>query len=246
MKNFMEEFKELDIDELLNINGGYGNNGYKAYSGQPVETWKPSSKNSTFADWANNHYSVDKNGDSNGYDLFNPTSGYRKNSLPTVAPSHTASSKVSSKFNQLGFSEEYSKEFGEHACAATSLLNELSERYTMETGLIMTNAQAKEAMAKAVENDSIGKSNAYVKDWSKAANTMWSTTGLKGSFTYDDSGNADHNIYAIDKNNDTNVDHFVSSTASGKYYDPYNGTTGDVSTLTLQTGRNYRGFNFSK
>lgn len=246
MKNFMQEFKELDINELLNVNGGYGNSAYKSYSKEPVETWNPSSKNSPFADWINNKVPVDKEGNSPGYNLFNQKPGYGKYSLPTVSPSYNPPSKDSSKFNQLGFSEQYSAEFGEHACAATSLLNEISERYTMETGLPMTNAQAREAMAKAVGNNSILKNNAYVSDWTKAANTMWATTGLKGSFKYDESGNADHNIYAIDKNNDAEVDHFVNSTSNDSYYDPYSGTTGKVSDLTLQAGKNYRGFNFSK
>lgn len=246
MKNFMEEFRELDINELLNVNGGYGKSTYKTYSQKTIPALNPSSGSPLYNDGIDNENIVDNDGNSTGSNLPNQKPGYGKYSSPPVASSGTTSSTGPSRFNQLSFSEQYSTEFGTHACAATSMLNEVSERYTMETGLPMTNKQAKDAMAKAVENNSILKNNAFVKDWTKATNSMWSTTGLNGSFNYDESGNADHNIYAIDRNKDGKSDHFVNSTNNGFYYDPYSGTTGKVSDLTLQAGRNYRGFNFSK
>ena len=36
-------------------------------------------------------------------------------------------------------------------------------------------------------------------------------------------------IYGLDKNNNGEVDHFVSDIGNGKYYDPYNETVGNIS-----------------
>ncbi len=104
---------------------------------------------------------------------------------------------------QKTFSTHYHDYFGNQACAATLLLNELSELYTKETGKVLTTSQL------------------------TAANDMAKSLGLTGKFTYTtDSSNADIIIYAVDntkkdKNGnkipgtDGIVDHFVNDIGNG-------------------------------
>ena len=59
---------------------------------------------------------------------------------------------------------------------------------------------------------------------------MANSMGLPGIFQYEyNSSGSDVTIYGIDKNHDNKCDHFVNSIGDGKYYDPWNGTTGDIS-----------------
>lgn len=137
---------------------------------------------------------------------------------------------------QRDFSKSYGEKFGNHACGATSLLNEISEQYTIETGKKMTQEQKDKAMAAAVNSGHISDSDAYVSDWALAANDMANAVGLEGKYTYaKNSNNASATIYAIDKDGNDGVDHFVNDIGNGLYYDPWTGQTGYVSDLTLAT-----------
>ena len=136
-------------------------------------------------------------------------------------------------FNQRDFSESFGNNFGNNACAATSLLNEVSEQYTRNTGLQMTDAQAEQAMTAAVESGSVSANNANVNNWERAANDMWSTTGENGSFSYG-GDNPTSTIYAEDANSDGVPEHFTNSNGDGTYHDPWNGETGTVGDTHLQ------------
>ncbi|MBO6220176.1 MAG: hypothetical protein J6N81_11505, partial [Treponema sp.] len=139
-------------------------------------------------------------------------------------------------FNQRDFSDKFGANFGNHACAATSLLNEVSEQYTANTGKQMTETQAMNAMQSAVDAGSVSKSDAYVTNWQDAANDMAQSVGLSGTYTYTtNSASASATIYAIETNSTPGTDHFVNSNGAGTYYDPWNGTTGNVTDLNLTT-----------
>ena len=143
----------------------------------------------------------------------------------------------------------YTKNFGNHACAATSLLNELSEQYTEETGKALTDKQIYDAMAAAVKSGKIDASDATVNNWEEAANAMAVSMGLKGTYKYTtDVSKADAIIYAWDKKDGPAPDHFVNDIGNGRYYDPYSGTIGDVSALKLATTGNggYRMLDYSR
>ena len=86
--------------------------------------------------------------------------------------------------NQKDFSDTYGANFGSNACAATSLLNEISEQYTIETGKALTEQQVDAAMAAAVNSGSVSSTNAWVSDWTGAANAMADAVGLEGNYTY--------------------------------------------------------------
>ena len=136
-------------------------------------------------------------------------------------------------FNQRDFSEEFSVEFGDNACAATSLLNELSEQYTENTGLQLTEDQANTAMRAAVNAGAVSETNAYMNNWENAANAMWRSTGQRGIFTYG-GDNPTAVIYAEDPDENHIPDHFTNSNGDGTYYDPSAGTVGIVGDTILQ------------
>lgn len=152
---------------------------------------------------------------------------------------------------QNGTYDDQSIKFGKNAYAATSLLNELSERYTMMTGYTMTREQANLAINGAVNGGFIDAEKAFVNDWDGAANAMWKIIHpVGGSFTYNENS-TQHVIYAIEDEEDKDniADHFVNGNgvdAEGNltYYDPYNGNTGLVDNLTLQEGRPTRQFSY--
>ena len=129
-------------------------------------------------------------------------------------------------------------------------MNEVSEQYTAITGRQMTEAEATAAMRAAVENGSINSDNAYVNNWESAANDMWSTTGLDGSFSY---GGQNPTAVIIACNNDNDeqgeVDHFVNTSINDSCFDPATGRNitmddinratdlnGDERTLTFNQG----------
>ena len=267
MKCFIENFRELDIDELLAVNGGYGNSsggGYGKNSGRTGSygnVTTSSGNQSSWDVWVNN-----KDGRNSSGEITRPHDPYRdmpKNSGNYDAPSFVPENNLGGGesveplyMQQRDFSSMYGNEFGNTACAATSLLNEISERYTLETGKAMTEEQAIAAMRAAVNAGHIGGSeisnngveifDATVNDWTAAANTMWKTTGLDGSFVVNETANADHVIYALDTKNGPAADHFVNSNGDGSFYDPYYDTTFKVEDYHLQEGRNYRGVDFVK
>ena len=250
MKCFIENFLELDIDELLAVNGGYGSS-----SGSYGTTSSSGSGNQSSWDvWVAN-----KDGRNSSGEITQPFDPYKnapKNSgnydVPSFVPDNSMTSETKEPFymEQREFSSLYGNDFGNTACAATSLLNEISERYTLETGKVMTKEDAFNAMIAAVSAGYIGSTKngtAYVGDWAKAANTMWATTGLDGSFVVNETANADHVIYALDKDLEKDgAEHFVNSNGDGTFYDPYYGTTFKVEDYILEEGRNYRGVDFVK
>jgi RHS repeat-associated protein len=156
----------------------------------------------------------------------------------------TASEPSPAYFTQSDWIEAISGSFAGESCAATSLLNEISEEYTTQTGTAMNWSQGLYAMLSATTSNDINQTDATVNSWSGAANTMWGSTGLPGTWTYNADGN--HQIYAIDRNNDnTYAEHFVNSNGDGTYRDPWSGNTGQVDNLTLQSGRETRGLDFN-
>ena len=254
MKCFIENFMELDIDELLAVNGGYGNS-----SGSYGTTSSSGSGNQSSWDvWVAN-----KDGRNSSGEITQPYDPYKNAPInsgnykeTSFVPDISGGEKTPFYMQQREFSSLYGNEFGNTACAATSLLNEISERYTLETGLVMTEEQAVSAMNAAVKNKKIGENEvaingtskfyATVNDWSAAANAMWATTGLSGSFVVNESLNADHVIYALDTKGDSGADHFVNSNGDSTFYDPYTGETLNIADYKLQEGRNYRGVDFVK
>jgi hypothetical protein len=146
-------------------------------------------------------------------------------------------------FTQQGWAETFDQTFANNACTATSLLNEISEEYTTQTGQSLTQDQGIATMQAGVNSGHISAANAYINSWEGAANVMWGSTGQAGAWTYNENG--EHQIYAIDRDGDQRADHFVNGTGNGQYYDPRNGNTGNVDALILQEGRETRGLNFN-
>lgn len=270
MKCFIEDFRELDIDELLAVNGGYGSGssggGYKKTSGGggggsgsgSYGAVTSNSRNQTSWDvWVAN-----KDGRNSSGEITRPHDPYRDS--PRNSGNYKGTSFVPDNnltegpvyIKQQEFSNIYGVAFGNTACAATSLLNEISERYLLETGRKMTKEESIDAMKAAVSAGYVGRKNtnsngdikfeANVNDWAAAANTMWETTGLNGSFVVNETVNADHVIYALDTKGGPAADHFVNSNGDGTFYDPYYDTTFKVEDYHLQEGRNYRGVDFVK
>ena len=131
------------------------------------------------------------------------------------------------------------KGFGNNACGATSLLNEIAEQYTLENGCELTEAQAKKALLAAIEGGELRETDAFVRDWSKAANLMSGALGLKGKWTYTTKEEkATGIIYSIDTDKfdgdfDGMHDHFVNDIGNGLYYDPWDNEVGEVKNLQL-------------
>ena len=147
-------------------------------------------------------------------------------------------------FIQSDWREAIRGSFADQSCATTSLLNELSKEYTEQTGTAMTWEQGLMSIHYAINSKDIDLNNATVNNWSSAANSMWNATGQKGTWTENSDGN--HQIYAIDRNNDAaNAEHFVNSNGDGTYRDPWNGNVGQVDGLNLQAGRETRGLDFN-
>jgi len=135
-----------------------------------------------------------------------------------------------------GFFDSYLFEdgFAAEACAATSLLNELSEAYTQMTGDYLEDWRAEVMMMRGVVSEAITPGGA-VADWRNAANAMWGGTTLDGSWDYDHNleGSIDrgqHEIYrrphaGSGRGRDW---HFVNGVGTRQYFDPYNGSIGSI------------------
>ncbi|MDD6968859.1 MAG: phage tail protein [Treponema sp.] len=136
-------------------------------------------------------------------------------------------------FNQRDFSATFGDNFGNNACAATALLNEISEQYTENTGMQMTDEQANLAMSAAVNSGNVSSIDANINSWEGAANDMWRSTGEEGRFTYGGE-NPTATIYAEDVDNNGIPEHFTNSNGNGTYHDPWNGETGTVGDTQLQ------------
>lgn len=220
------DFEELNYNQLVEVNGGCGG-GFWSSVRNFFSGGKSSSSSSSSVSSASRSSSSYSSGTSSGSRSSTTSSSYGGCGGNSSKPSYT---------KQREFSAKYGNEFGNNACAATSLLNEVSEQYTRETGKTMTQAQKDAAMAAAVNSGSISSKNAFVNDWSNAANDMASAVGLSGKYSYTtDSSKATATIYASDTNKSGYVNHFVNSSENGKYFDPWDGTTGNVSKLVLAT-----------
>lgn len=264
MKCFVENFLELDIDELLAVNGGYGSSsrngsgsgsgdGGGSGSGSYGAVTSNSREQTSWDVWVAN-----KDGRNSSGEITRPHDPYRdspRNSGNYDAPSFVPDNSMTggggkeeevtpSTFEQRDFSDEYGENFGDNACAATSLLNEISEEYTEQTGEQLTKEQAEDAMSAAVEGGYIDSNDAFVKDWEGAADEMWKSTGQDGDFVYNESEDADHVIYAQDTKGGPGVDHFVNSSGPDQYYDPWTGETCDLDPTVLQKDRPVRGLDF--
>lgn len=266
MKMFLDDFKVLDMNELIAVNGGYGSSsggsrgsnsssGYSSTSGGSSSSYS-SSKSST----GSSHYGTVYSGDAESKvpDGYSAAYGWLNegDTGGTVDGNTASNNDIDSDnsdnarcFLQGGFAGEFGEDFSDSACAATSLLNEVSEQYTAITGRQMTEAEATAAMRAAVENGSISSDNAYVNNWESAANDMWSTTGLDGSFSYGGE-NPTSTIFAEDRDGDGKVDHFRNSNGFNgnggqTCFDPLTGNSVDVDTLSLQEGREIRSLTFN-
>ncbi|MBO8458247.1 MAG: hypothetical protein IAA81_08500 [Spirochaetes bacterium] len=263
MKMFLDEFKVLDMNELIAVNGGYGSSsggsrgsssssGYSSASGGGSSSYS-SSRSSTgsshyaeTSSYVSSHYGTiySKDAESKVPEGYSATYGWLNgegDTCGTVDGNTASNNDIDSDnsdnaryFLQGAFAGEFGEDFSDSACAATSLLNGISEQYTEITGQQMTAEQAEAAIRAAVENGSINSDNAYVNNWESAANDMWSATGLDGSFSY---GGSEPTIviYACDNVPDQNgeADHFVLGTGKNEYFDPYNGDADKVDKLKL-------------
>ncbi|MCI6545327.1 MAG: hypothetical protein PUJ82_06120 [Spirochaetales bacterium] len=222
----LNDFEELNYNQLVEVNGGCGggfwNSVRKFFSGEKSSSSSSSSDSS--ASRGSSGYSSSSPSGSTSYTTSSSNGGCGGN---INKPSYT---------KQREFSSKYGEEFGNHACAATSLLNEISEQYTKETGKKMTQAQKDAAMAAAVNSGSVDTKNAFVNSWDKAANDMANAVGLTGKYRYTtDSSKASATIYALDNKENGFPDHFVNSTGNGQYFDPWNGKTENVAEKLLAT-----------
>ncbi|MCQ2591868.1 MAG: hypothetical protein MJ188_03710 [Treponema sp.] len=133
------------------------------------------------------------------------------------------------------------EKFNDSACGATSLLNEVIEQYKIETGQTVTEAQAKEALKAAIAQEGLREKDAFVKNWTTAAQAMGDALGMEGTWKYvENADNATAIIISIDTKNDEKKydgyhDHFVNYIGNGQYYDPYTNKIGHVSDLHLTT-----------
>jgi hypothetical protein len=146
-------------------------------------------------------------------------------------------------FTQGQWAEVFGQNFAATACAATSLLNEVSEIYTNNTGTLLGMEGATAAMQGAVNNNDIDGNNANVNNWTAAANDMLGVLGQTGNITYNEQGQ--HQIYAQDPDRDGEANHFVNSSAPGQYFDTLTGNTGNIGDTPLQEGRPTRGIDYT-
>ena len=231
--DFEDFVEELNEEELFSVNGGACGAG-SSYSPTP-------------------HYG----GSCAGGGAVTPSypssrgGGYTPPSTPpacgggyTYTPNYTKQNYWDNKFVP---------KFGDHACAATSLLNEISQQFLKEKGRAMTDYEKTQAMKAAVEGGKIDSHDAYVKNWAEAATLM--AESLRMSGRYRETNNikdADVVVYAYDYKTyhedtktytpgpDGAADHFVSDVGNGKVYDSYDGMIKNLDTSKLQKGRETR------
>ena len=158
-------------------------------------------------------------------------------------------------FNQRDFSENFGEKYGNNACAATSLLNEISEFYTKLTGKTISMQDAIKAQEYAIEKGSINSKDAFVNSWEAAANDYWNSIYGQdnkeytlGRFYYG-SSDPDLIIYAEQNDSDIDPDHFTNSNgqnSDGKptYYDCWDGEIGLLDNVNLVKDRPTRELSF--
>ena len=230
MKFDLTNFLELDTKALMAINGGGTCGGGSCSSGGSSYRGGGSCSSSSSYGGSCGSGVTKGGGNCSSVNLSNGNGGGGNNGgndNNVENPTYT---------NQSAFSDKYGDRFGDNACAATSLLNEISEEYTKQTGKALTEEQINQAMAAAINAGGVAIDNAHVDDWAIAANAMADSMGLAGEYSYtSDSTQASASIYAWDKNGDGYVDHFVNDIGNGQYYDPGTGQTGNVNDLSLAT-----------
>lgn len=266
MKSFMGKFKTMNFEQLMNVNGGYSSSS-GGRSGSSISSSSYSSSSGISVGYYAKAVAAQnaKAGESStsvpgeGSGGYSSTSSYSALSYSSSCDGTiTADKKNKAKvdptdrmwygvnwWGQKAFSSLYGSEFGDNACAAVSLLNEISENYSKETGKEMTAEQAAAAMQAAIDCGSIDGKSAYVQSWEGAANAMAKAIGMDGSYSYtQDSTNADifvvkkttdvldsNGNYVYDNNgNKITKDHFVNTIGADSvhYKDPWNGQTGKV------------------
>jgi RHS repeat-associated protein len=169
--------------------------------------------------------------------------------MPTMITDITVQKTVApSYFLQNDWSALLGQAFSNSSCAATTIINVISEIYTSLTGSTLSWYEANVSMQTAVNAGSINNGNlpvpAFINDWASAANDMWQwgNTMQTGTFTYNAEG--EYQIYARDADRNLKADHFLNSTGAGQYRDPWNGNIGNVENIYLQQDRETRGFDF--
>lgn len=232
---------EMISKELILVNGGSCSGGYRGsscgggYSGGYTGSYKGKSSptySSCGGSYTNASYTRTNSLSSYG----NCGGSYRMTYISGVCGGSIQVQPLYTKQRTFSCGNGYTEKFGNNACAATSLLNEISEQYTKETGLTMTVNQRNAAMDAAVKSKNIDAYNAFVNDWAGAANDMAKVLGLNGKYSYtNDRNENDIKIYASDTDGDGYYNHFVNDIGNGEYYDPFTGTIGKVSSLTLAT-----------
>ncbi len=226
MNFLVQNCKELNYGELLAVNGGCSGSCSGSYGGG----YRPANNQSSGSE--------PKPDPKNYYQppVYAP-SGYSSACSGVCSggysPSHTLFSQhLMTEYNNP-YAEKWQDTFTGNACAATSLLNEISEMYSKLTGKKLTESQAKDAIRAGVQNGSIDAKEAYVNGWEWAANTMAKSLGLTGRWKYvEDGSKADAVIISIDTDGNGYHNHFVNYIGEGKYYDPWTNKIGNVSALT--------------
>ena len=260
MKSLMNKFKSLDYEQLVSVNGGYGSRSSSSSGGGY------SSSSASGISYVSSSYSQTLSTSLAGYDAL--TSGLdaecyvraRANAGSTASSGSSSGStggiEAASEligggnlWNQTDFSARYGTTFGNNACAATSLLNEVSETYTAVTGKQMTATQAVAAMDAAINDGYIGSGDAYVNSWASAATSMMQAAGVNGRFDYTSNLSSATNVVYCRQSADGSKTHFVSTI--GKRldfcYDPYSGQVCYKNDLYANYGTvSARGLYFSK
>ena len=115
------------------------------------------------------------------------------------------------------------KKFWEKACAATAILNIVSEVYTKESGKSLTFEQGIELMQAAIDSGNIRFENAFVDDWEGAANEMGRKANLVGTFIKNEK-NPQYTIYAFPMKTMPSLPrHFVNAIDNCNYIDTWDG-----------------------
>ena len=261
MSFLLGDFKELNYNELLGINGGCSGSitggtstGAKTIIDRITKAFTNGSGNgsspvgvpSSGGGASGITSSGSCGGTSNGTSIGGiGCSGYNQDnsiSLKTLVPSTTSSCPGAyvSYHSQLIFTDKNlsgGSNFSKTACGTTSIINEISEQYTKETGKSLTEAQVIAAVKKAIDAGKIDGTDGFVNDWGGAADVIGKALGMKGTWSYTtDASKATSTIISIDTakdNYDGYHNHFVNDIGNGMYYDPYTNTIGSVNDVTL-------------
>lgn len=256
MSFLLGDFKELNYNELVEINGGCAgittkqlsigikttiekiiNGGTTDNTPKGIPDTGRGPSGSTISGYSNS---------CGGTSTLNSTNEktYSDNDTApkslVISTTNSCTGAYVSYHSQLMFTDKNLKggsEFAKTACGTTSLVNEISEQYTKETGKTLTDAQIISAVKKAIEAGKIDGTDAFVNDWGEAADVIGKALGMKGTWSYTtEAKEATATIISIDTakdNYDGYHNHFVNDIGNGKYYDPYTNEIGNINDLTL-------------